>query len=227
MTGKSIVPVSSLCEFDLVLAAQDGDKRAVEHLITAHEPICKIVRSLMYKLDRTGLHHDDLQGAANIGILRALPNYDASRETSFSSYAFYYVRGEMLKTLYLNKGVSASRTAPKMRLISIDAPSPTEDGEASDYSFERELFARDADYGADPGIARVLTADRDAAVRRFVSRLSDGQRDIVVDLFWHDKATTDVARERNVSSPAISRAMNRVYGRGRSELAAHQQALAA
>jgi RNA polymerase sigma factor (sigma-70 family) len=227
MIGRSIVPVSALCESDLVLAAQEGNGRAVEHLITAYEPICKIVRSLMYKLDRTGLHHDDLQGAANIGILRALPNYDASQETSFSSYAFYYVRGEMLKTLYLNKGVSASRTAPKMRLVSIDAPSPSGDGEAYDYSFERGLFARDADYGADPGILRVLNADRDAAVRSFVSRLSDGQRDIVVDLFWRAKTTTDIARERNVSSPAVSRAMNRVYGRGRGELATHQQALAA
>jgi DNA-directed RNA polymerase specialized sigma24 family protein len=114
-----------------------------------------------------------------------------------------------------------------MTVVSIEAASTADENGGNDYAFEREMFKHDSEYGADAGIVRVLTSDRDDAVRRFVSRLSGGQREIVVDLFWRDKATANVARDRKVTSPAISRAMARVYDRGRNELAAYQTSLAA
>jgi DNA-directed RNA polymerase specialized sigma24 family protein len=60
-----------------------------------------------------------------------------------------------------------------------------------------------------------------------VSRLADGQRDIVIDLFWHNKSHAEVARARGVSRPAVSRALARAYCHGRTELAAYQSSLAA
>lgn len=226
MLGKSIVPPFARTERDLVRAARQGNPRAVEYLITKHEPVCKLIRSQMHKLDRSTNHHDDLRAAAHLALLDALRNFDATRGARFATYAFQYVRGAMLKTLFPGQRPSNDVDAtPAIRLVTLDASigSDAEDTEG----YERELFARDQQYGVDPGYDRALTGDRDVAVCTFVDGLGDGQRGIVIDLFWHHKTHSEIAASRGVSRPAISRALARAYKRGRTELAVHQLDLAA
>ena len=179
----------------------------------------------MRKLDRTGHQHDELRAVANLALLEALPNFHPSRGAKFTTYAFHYVRGAMLKALFPGQRSSLDKSKPTVRLVPLDAPAT--DAADDSEGYERELFARDKSYGIDPGYDRVLTADRDADVRAFVSELGDGQRGIVIDLFWHHKTHLEVATNRGVSRPAVSRALARAYRHGRVELAAHEAALAA
>jgi DNA-directed RNA polymerase specialized sigma24 family protein len=137
------------------------------------------------------------------------------------------VRGAMLKVLFAgSRPPSDEEQTRAVRLVSIEAPTTGEDA-AENEGYERELFARDTQYGIDPGYDRVLTADRDAEIRAFVAGLGDGQRSIVVDLFWHHRTHAEIAKERGVSRPAVSRALARAYKRGRSALAGHEVSLAA
>lgn len=225
MLGKPIVPPFARTERDLVRAAQAGDQTAVAYLVTGYEPVCRLVRSQMRKLDRTGNQHDELRAVANLALLEALPNFDPARGAKFTTYAFQYVRGAMLKSLFPGQRASRDESKPIVRLVRLDAPAT--DAADDSEGYERELFARDKDYGIDPGYDRVLTTDRDADIRAFVSGLGDGQRGIVIDLFWHHKTHLEVATDRGVSRPAVSRALARAFGHGRAELAAHEAALAA
>jgi RNA polymerase sigma factor (sigma-70 family) len=201
MPGKSIVPPFARTERELVRAAQQGNQRAIEYLITTYEPICKLIRSQMYKLDRSRTQHDELRAAANVALLEALHNFDATRGTKFTTYAFQYVRGAMLKALFAGtKPPSDNEHRPAVRLVSVDAPTTTDDSDDSE-GYERELYSRDKQYGIDPGYDRVLTADRDAEIRAFVAGLGDGQRGIVVDLFWHHKTHAEIATERGSAVP--------------------------
>lgn len=225
MYGKSIVPPFARTERDLVRAAQAGNPRAVEYLITTHEPVCKLIGSQMRKLDRSGKHHDEMRAVANLALLEALPKFDLARGVKCTTFVFQHVRGAMLKAMFPGQRSPQDEAKPTIRLVGLDAP--VGDDTDDDRGWERELFARDTEYGIDPGYARALTTDRDAAVRAFVASLGDGQRGIVIDLFWHSQTHLEIATDRGVSRPAISRALARAYQHGRVELAAHEAALAA
>jgi DNA-directed RNA polymerase specialized sigma24 family protein len=93
--------------------------------------------------------------------------------------------------------------------------------------YENELLDRDPDYGIDPGFARVEEASRPAAVRAFVRALPDNQRTITEDVFWSERTHRDIAAERGISRPAVTRTLQRVFARGRRELAELAPELAA
>ena len=52
---------------------------------------------------------DDLIQVGRIGLLNALDHYDPSQNTKFSSYAFLYIKGEILKYVRENKNIKISR----------------------------------------------------------------------------------------------------------------------
>lgn len=52
---------------------------------------------------------DDLIQVGRIGLLNALDHYDPSQNTRFSSYAFLYIKGEILKYVRENKNIKISK----------------------------------------------------------------------------------------------------------------------
>ena len=52
---------------------------------------------------------DDLIQVGRIGLLNALDHYDPSQNTKFSSYAFLYLKGEILKYVRENKNIKISK----------------------------------------------------------------------------------------------------------------------
>lgn len=52
---------------------------------------------------------DDLIQVGRIGLLNALDHYDSSQNTKFSSYAFLYIKGEILKYVRENKNIKISK----------------------------------------------------------------------------------------------------------------------
>jgi RNA polymerase sigma factor (sigma-70 family) len=226
MHGKSIVHPTFRSDDRLVRAARSGDERAIAYLITEHPGVCKLVRSLQNKLDRQRIDHDELRAVANLALLDAIRNFDPSRGVKFTTYAYIYVRGAMVKSLYPHKTSTSSNDAgPPIRLVGLDAGAAPDDPDAEGY--ERELFARDSQYGIDPGYDRAETSDRDAVIASFVGRLVPNQRDIVIDIYWGSKTHQQIASERGVSRPAVSRALARAHKSGLVELAAHHFGLAA
>jgi RNA polymerase sigma factor (sigma-70 family) len=226
MHGKSIVHPTFRSDDRLVRAARDGDERAIAYLITQHPGVCKLVRSLQNKLDRQRINHDELRAVANLALIDAIRNFNPSLGVKFTTYAYIYVRGAMMKSLYPHKASwSANDTDPPVRLVGLDAGAVIDDPDAERY--ERELFARDRQYGIDPGYDRIEASDRDDAIASFVERLVPNQRDIVIDIYWGSKTHQQIASERGVSRPAVSRALARAHRAGVAEMAAHHLGLVA
>lgn len=81
-------------EFDLLFAQwrETGDPALREKLIFMH---VNLVRFLAYRFAERGEMQDDLQQQGMIGLIRALDNYDPSREVRFITFATPAIIGEI------------------------------------------------------------------------------------------------------------------------------------
>jgi RNA polymerase sigma factor (sigma-70 family) len=223
MNGRASVPEKYRSQVSLIRAAQSGDCRATEYLLTQHRPVIALLASLRRSIDPFDMASADLESAGRLALLEALQRFDPARGAKFTTYAYHFVRGAMLAELYphVERRRERSNGAERVRLVALAA----QDADGPD-GYESELLARDPDYGTDTGFARVEDV-RSAATRAFVESLPVSQREIVEAVYWDDRTHDDIAVERGVSRPAISRALARVYARGAKELAAHRLELAA
>lgn len=224
MHGKELVPLKRWPESDLVRAARLGNRTAIEYLLLEHMPLQRMVKSLARSLDPRSCASDELIAAARLGIVEALRRFDPDRGVFFRTYAYCFIRGEIIGALY-SQGLQRERNAgrPLPKLVPLSAES---DDEGAEKAFEAELLARDSSFGADPGYSRVDKASSEEAVRGFVDALPTSQREIVRDVFWGEMSHAEAARSRGVSRPAVSRALQRTFKRGHRDLKDHRECLA-
>lgn len=226
MPGKYIVPPKHRSEAMLVHAAQQGEERAVEHLVLAHPPIRSLVGSLKRQLDRDGRAPDDLESVARVAILEALRSFNPARGARFTTYAYYFIRGAMLKALYPpSERLRENDTVSRIRFVSFDQRN--DPNSERDVSHEQKLLSSDPTYGIDPEYARVENADRDKSLRCFVAALPPNQRSITTAVFWEGRTHREVAAERGTSRPAVTRTVQRVLARAGRDLDHEQLQLAA
>jgi RNA polymerase sigma factor (sigma-70 family) len=223
MNGRLSVPEKYRSELALVRAAQSGDCRAKEYLLTQHPPVLALLASLRRSIDSFNLAAADLEAAGRLALLEALQRFDASRGAKFTTYAYHYMRGAMLAELYPHVERRRERSSGADRVTLVALVEQDSDRAAG---YESDLLAHDPDYGTDTEFARVEDV-RPAAVRAFVASLPASQREIVEAVYWDERTHEEIADERGVSRPAISRALARVHARGAKELADHRLELAA
>ena len=58
--------------------------------------------------------YDDLYQAGMMGLIIAFKKYDQTRESNFLDYAYFYIKGEVLKTLNNSKEVKISNDTYKL-----------------------------------------------------------------------------------------------------------------
>jgi RNA polymerase primary sigma factor len=80
----------------LAARARRGDHVARTTLLEEH---MGLVRSIAFRYRELGLPVEDLVQEGAIGVLAAIDDYDASRGTSFSTYAFWRVRAAVTHAL--------------------------------------------------------------------------------------------------------------------------------
>ena len=226
MNGKASVPQKYRSEACLIRDAQSGDCRATEYLLTQHPPVLALLAALRQSIDPFNLAPADLESAGRLALLEALQRFDLGRGAKFTTYAYHFVRGAMLAELYPHVERRRERASGDERIRLVALAGPGRQGADRDDGYESDLLARDPDYGTDPGFAPVEDV-RAAAVRAFVTGLPVSQREIVEAVYWDERTHDEIAVERGVSRPAISRALARVYARGAKELADHRLELAA
>lgn len=99
MTAGSESRFSEKSDPELVAAFQKGDSGAIGELFSRYTPFLK---SKAASLD-CPYYFDDLLQEGKIGLFKAALHYDASKQTTFSSYATVCAFHEMLK--FYNKAV--------------------------------------------------------------------------------------------------------------------------
>ena len=69
-----------------------------------------LVYSLARRLASSSVEYDELVGAGNLGLIKAIKNYDATLGFAFSTYAVPVILGEMKRYIRDNGPVKVSRT---------------------------------------------------------------------------------------------------------------------
>ncbi len=98
--------MSNKRHYELISRAQSGDKVALDTLITENEGL---VRSIAIRFTGRGAEYDDLCQLGHIGMIKAIRNFDLTRETAFSTYAVPLIMGEIKRFLRDDGEIKVSR----------------------------------------------------------------------------------------------------------------------
>ena len=100
--------VLSQTEMDaLLLQAQQGDAAAREKLIEGN---LRLVLSVIGRFDRRGESPDDLFQVGCIGLIKAITNFDPTKNVKFSTYGVPMIAGEVRRYLRDNAPIRVSRS---------------------------------------------------------------------------------------------------------------------
>ncbi|MBR2619294.1 MAG: sigma-70 family RNA polymerase sigma factor, partial [Firmicutes bacterium] len=104
---------------DLVLKAQSGDLDAEETLMRKYKETVKIKAKMYYM---AGADEDDVVQEGMIGLLKAIRQYDADKETSFGTFAGICITRQIISAIR-----SADRDKHKALNTSVSLSDPLKD----------------------------------------------------------------------------------------------------
>ena len=100
--------VLSQVEMDTLLRrAKEGDKKAREMLIEGN---LRLVLSVIQRFDKRGESPDDLFQVGCIGLIKAIANFDPTKQVRFSTYGVPMIAGEVRRYLRDNSAIRVSRS---------------------------------------------------------------------------------------------------------------------
>ena len=100
--------VLSQAEMDtLLLKAKNGDEDARQKLIEGN---LRLVLSVIQRFDKRGENPDDLFQVGCIGLMKAVANFDPTKQVRFSTYGVPMIAGEVRRYLRDNSAIRVSRS---------------------------------------------------------------------------------------------------------------------
>ena len=100
--------VLSQVEMDTLLRrAKEGDESAREKLIEGN---LRLVLSVIQRFDKRGESPDDLFQVGCIGLIKAIQNFDPTKQVRFSTYGVPMIAGEVRRYLRDNSAIRVSRS---------------------------------------------------------------------------------------------------------------------
>ena len=91
----------------LLLKAKDGDENARQALIEGN---LRLVLSVIQRFDKRGESPDDLFQVGCIGLMKAIANFDPTKQVRFSTYGVPMIAGEIRRYLRDNSVIRVSRS---------------------------------------------------------------------------------------------------------------------
>ncbi|MBQ9967955.1 MAG: RNA polymerase sporulation sigma factor SigG [Oscillospiraceae bacterium] len=92
---------------ELLLRAKEGDREARDKLVEGN---LRLVLSVTQRFMGRGENPDDLFQVGCIGLLKAVQNFDATKEVRFSTYGVPMIAGEIRRYLRDNSPIRVSRS---------------------------------------------------------------------------------------------------------------------
>lgn len=175
---------------------------------------------------------DDLYQVGMIGLINAYHNFDSTQGTKFSTYAYYYVLGEVRKYVRESGLVKVSsdlvklnqcieKTSEQMSQRLGREPTTTElslfleiDEEKIEEARVAALDVKSLDYSVDESLPEfynsVASYDKETSpeildLRRELSRLSDEEKNLIVARYFEDMTQSETSRELGISQVQVSR----------------------
>ena len=92
---------------ELLLKAKEGDETARQALIEGN---LRLVLSVIQRFDKRGESPDDLFQVGCIGLIKAISNFDPTKNVRFSTYGVPMIAGEVRRYLRDNSAIRVSRS---------------------------------------------------------------------------------------------------------------------
>ena len=211
----------------LVRTAKGGNSHAVEALIAGDGPLRRMIQAIKRDADPQRIARrwepvpekgkpNEAEAAARVGVLEALDRFDTTREIAFTTFAYPFIKGAVLKALYPKVRRSGDER-PAPRLVDLDVGVASDEPSTSP-GFEALILKNDPGYGQEPGYLRLIASEGRAAVRRFVEELPERQRVVVRGIYFEGRSQQDLADAHGVTPQAISKLHNKALARGRDFL---------
>ena len=100
--------VLSQADMDVLLRkAKEGDEEARQKLIEGN---LRLVLSVIQRFDKRGENPDDLFQVGCIGLIKAIANFDPTKQVRFSTYGVPMIAGEVRRYLRDNSAIRVSRS---------------------------------------------------------------------------------------------------------------------
>ena len=196
-----------------------------DELISSYE---KLVYSIISKYSNER-NKDDLFQAGMMGIIDASKKYDNSSNVKFTSFAYKYILGEVLKCLREDRNIKISRDIIRdYKRINIVKDHiykmygrPTNNKELSKLlNMNEERINEVINYNEkELSINMIISDDEKISLEDTISdnrnnyfelndalkELSDSEKRLIYERYYENKTQTEIAKEKNISQVKIYR----------------------
>lgn len=226
---------------NLISAAQKGDEKASETLLTGNSPL---IKSVIRRYKNRGVEYDDLYQLGCMGFIKAIKNFSASFGVRFSTYAVPMIAGEVKRFLRDDGPVKVSRST-KSAAVKISRyieqyrkdhdEAPTVENIAHEFGMEAQevVFTMDSckypvsiyesnDDSSRSLIDRLQTPENEddkldkMMLKQIISDLEPRDKKIILLRYFADKTQAEVARALSVSQVQISRLETKILDKIRA-----------
>lgn len=97
----------------LIKKAQQKDEKSLEQLVLKHQ---NLVHALLKKYRYYQIDYEELVSVANVGLIKAIQNFDFSYQTMFSTYSVPLIMGEIKKYFRDQTYLHISRSVKELYL---------------------------------------------------------------------------------------------------------------
>ncbi len=211
----------------------------MEDLLEYEGLVYSIINKYGYYFDK-----DDLYQVGMIGLINAFNNFDESYDIKFSSYAYYYVLGEVTKFVRENRSFKVSKDVVKLN-SSIErckeamtqrlGREPTDSEISLFLEIEEDRIVevrnlmqevRSLDYQIDEDVSlynSVMSFDSETRddvldLRTELSRLSEEEKSLIEARYYKDMTQSEVSRTLGISQVQVSRKEGKILEKLKSRL---------
>ncbi|MBR6798525.1 MAG: RNA polymerase sporulation sigma factor SigH [Firmicutes bacterium] len=181
---------------DLVLKAQSGDLDAEETLMRKYKETVKIKAKMYYM---AGADEDDVVQEGMIGLLKAIRQYDADKETSFGTFAGICITRQIISAIR-----SADRDKHKALNTSVSLSDPLKD-ESGEMTVEDTLRTNMAE---DPETLLVMKDIAGYILHNGDNILSDLEMEVLSEVL-KGRSHEKIAEKLGKNSKSIDNALQR------------------
>lgn len=227
---------------DLILKAKAGDKYAMTVLTEKNE---KLVWSIVKRFSGRGEETEDLFQTGCIGLIKAIKNFDTSKELCLSTYAVPMIMGEIRRYIRDNGAVKVSRGLKELG-IKVKYASELitkETGESANISQIAEKLgvgieeAASAYAASEPPISiyhrigdnlSIIDTLCDRAdfeekvvdvmfIKSASEKLDEREKKLITMRYYHNKTQTQIAEVLGISQVQVSRLEKKILEKLRIE----------
>ncbi len=189
--------MSLVDEIDIVKLAKDGDNDAVTELIERYKTVVKVKSRAFYLV---GGEQEDLLQEGLIGIMKAIKNFDESKDVKFSTFVNLCITRQMMTAIKIANRDKNSILNNAYSLNKISHTVNDEEYELLDMIVDNSSLSPEDIYISDEGVERIMAIIEEnlsSFEKEVLTHYLDGESYVdIAEIFGKDKKAIDNALQR-------------------------------